>query len=245
MAPIPPARRLAPIIRDTLETLVARQLSSRTFPDGPTRLPLAGRQAVVVATSTVPSTYGALNAGPDPGTVVGITLGAVGGFLIFVYLIYMCMSFGGPADGASSIGTASVVTRKSRRASRNHHHHHRPRRETVEVRRATSTSRGGGAILVDEVITPSRDRVERIVVEESRRRSTSRPPPPIVPHPPPGPILSDDDEVVVIEEHSPPRRHRSKRRSASGYRDIDPDRFAGGDSHLRDVRRSRRVSRDR
>ncbi|KAG6366490.1 hypothetical protein INS49_000667 [Diaporthe citri] len=63
------------------------------------------------------------------------------------------------------------------------------------------------------------------------------PPPRFVPHD------DTEDEVVVIEEHSPPpRRHKSKshrRRSSSarresGFREVDPDRFAGGDAPLRD-----------
>lgn len=80
---------------------------------------------------------------------------------------------------------------------------------------------------------------ETIIVEERRRRSTSR-----------GPrvraVESDEDEVVVIEEASPPRtrRHRSTsvrrsvERRSSGYREVDPDRFAGGDAPMREIRRS-------
>jgi len=53
---------------------------------------------------------------------------------------------------------------------------------------------------------------------------------------------------VVIEEHSPPRRARRRSTSAvrmrsverrsSGYRDVYPDQFAGGDEPIRHVRRS-------
>ncbi len=48
-------------------------------------LALFGRQV----TTLVPATYGGLNAGPDPGTVVGITLGSVGGFILIVYFVYI------------------------------------------------------------------------------------------------------------------------------------------------------------
>jgi hypothetical protein len=52
----------------------------------------------------------------------------------------------------------------------------------------------------------------------------------------------DQDEVVVIEEHSPSRRRRSRVRSverrSSGFREVDPDRFAGGDASFVEVRRS-------
>jgi len=232
---------------DTMESSVPR-LSRFFFPrplwPSPTVQEAATTTVVarqVVTTSTIPSGYGALNSGPDPGTVVGIVLGSVGAFLLCMYLVYMCMSLGQPVD-TESYGTASVVTRRSRAKVRKHRH---SRRETVEIR----ASRPASAVIVEEAVP----RVERVVVEE-RRRSVSRPPP-IVPVPPRVVRADDsDDEIVVEEEHSPPpRRHRSKRRSSggshsrreSGYRDIDPDRFAGGDASIREVRRSRRVSRDR
>lgn len=195
-------------------------------------------------TDTVPGNYPDLNAGPDPGTVVGIVLGSVGGFLLLLWLVYTCLQIGGRGDTVSSYGTESVVTRKSRRRHSRHHHHRSPRRETVEVR----TSR---------VVPPP----ERVVVEESVRRTSSQAPPPAPPpmHAPPPPrivtprIVTDDeeDEVVVIEEHSPPRRHKSRshrRRSSSarresGFREVDPDRYAGGDASFREVRRSSRHGR--
>jgi hypothetical protein len=56
----------------------------------------------------------------------------------------------------------------------------------------------------------------------------------------------DEDEVVVIEEHSPPppraRRQRSRVRSverrSGGFREVDPERFAGGDGSFVEVKRS-------
>jgi hypothetical protein len=196
--------------------------------------PIQPRQTV--QTSTIPAFYGALYSGPDPGTVVGIVLGSVGGFIVLLWLLYTCINIGNPADASSSVGTASVVTRKTRRSSR-HHHHRRSRgeAETVEIR---TSSRAPATVIVEEErdIGP-----ERIVVEE-RRRSVSRGPPP--PMPAPRVVEDDDDEVVVIEEQSPPRRRRSRskrgsaERRSSGYRDIDPDRFAGGDSPMREIRRS-------
>ncbi|KAF3767594.1 hypothetical protein M406DRAFT_69728 [Cryphonectria parasitica EP155] len=190
-------------------------------------------------TDTVPGNYPGLNSGPDPGTVVGIVLGSVAGFLLLLWLIYTCFQMGGRGDTVSSYGTASVVTRKSRRRQ-SRHHHRSPRRETVEIR----TSR----------MAPQ---PERVVVEEQIRRTSSQAPPPMAPPPmaaPPAPrIVTDDedDEVVVIEEHSPPRRHKSRShrrhssstRRESGFREVEPDRFAGGDASFRDVRRSSRHGR--
>lgn len=214
----------------------------KTALDAPSRVLLAQRDTT---TSTIPGAYPGLNDGPDAGEVVGITLGAVGGFLLLLWLVYTCLSIGNRQDTISSYGTASVVTRKSRRRHSKHHHRSPSRRrETVEVR----TSR------TNPVVDPP---PERIVMEETMRRTSGPvpgPPPPMAAPPPPRFVPHDDteDEVVVIEEHSPPpRRHKSKshrRRSSSarresGFREVDPDRFAGGDAPLRDVRRSSRHGR--
>lgn len=230
-------------------------LASRTVRtaalDGPSRALHARQQ-----TDTIPGKYPSLNAGPDPGTVVGIVLGSVGGFLLLLWLVYTCLQMGGRADTVSSYGTASVVTRKSRRRHSKHHHRSPSRRETVEIR---TTSR------------PPPPQTERVVIEERTERR-SQPPPPMPVPPPPMPmpmpmstppppriVTDDEDEVVVIEEHTPPRRtsHKSRshrRRSSSarrdssarresGFREVDPDRFAGGDASYRDVRRSSRHGR--
>lgn len=224
-------------------------LASRTLKtaiaDTPTRALLHARQQT---TDTVPGHYPSLNSGPDPGTVVGIVLGSVGGFLLLLWLIYTCFQIGGRGETVSSYGTASVVTRKSRRRHSRHHHRSPARRETVEIR----TSR-----------PPPPREAERVVLEERTERRMSQPPPPQpmppMAAPPPPRIVTDDedDEVVVIEEHSPPRRHsqhkskrQSRRRSSSatrrdpsGFREVDPDRFAGGDASFREVRRSSRHGR--
>ena len=120
-----------------------------------------------------------------------------------------------------------------------------------------------GAIIVEED-TRSRSRSpERIVVEgvvrgsrehrHSRRHShrhsrhhSHDDGPRVVEVEPPA--EGSVDEVVVIEEHSPPRRARRRSTSAvrmrsverrsSGYRDVYPDQFAGGDEPIRHVRRS-------
>jgi hypothetical protein len=182
--------------------------------------------------STVPQGYGEQVGGPDPGTVIGIVLGAVAGFLLMLWLIYTCVNLGNPNTvvEVGSVGNASEVTRKSRK----HRHKHRsrsPRRETVEIRR--------------ERVVPV-PVAERIIVEE---RSRSRAPPPHMPPPPPPPL--SDDEVVVIEENTPPRRRESKHkrrsseRRSSGYREVDPYRYAGGDDPQRDISRPGRRSDSR
>ncbi|KAK6202127.1 hypothetical protein LQW54_008996 [Pestalotiopsis sp. IQ-011] len=207
--------------------------------------------------NTVPETYGAPS-GPNAGTVVGIVLGSVGGFLLVLWIIYTLANLGNgsPAviETGSVGGTESVVTRKSRKQHRRRTRSAsdaRRRSETVEVRRTT------------ERVVPVSVAAERIVVEErSRSRQPPPPmpaPPPPMPPPPPRVVHDDsDDEVVVIEENSPPRRRESRhharrqssrrsseRRRSSGYRDIDPYRFAGGDASVRSLSRRRSYSRDR
>lgn len=235
-----PIAAIASRFHAATEPLASRTIGIPSL-DLPSRVRLHARQT----TETVPGNYPDLNAGPDPGTVVGIVLGSVGGFLLLLWLVYTCLQLGGRGDTVSSYGTESVVTRKSRRRHSRHHHHRSPgRRETVEIR----TSR---------VVPPP----ERVVVEESVRRASSQAPPPApppMPAPPPPRMMTprivtddEEDEVVVIEEHSPPRRHKSRshrRRSSSarresGFREVDPDRFAGGDASFRDVRRSSRHGR--
>lgn len=212
---------VAPPLDASAVAAAARDLPTRSLPSVVSRL-LSGRQT----TSTIiPAGYGSLYNSPDPGTVVGIVLGSVGGFLLVLWLIYTIVNFGQPPEIAeSSYGTASVITlaRRSR-----HHHHHHPRghkspvrlraTETVEVRaRERESGSGVRPVIVDAA--PGMERVR--VVEE--RRTTSRPPP--------RPVVEDsDDEVVVIEDSTPPRRRRSSARRSSdhrreSYREVDVER---------------------
>ncbi|KAN0105076.1 hypothetical protein V8E51_010821 [Hyaloscypha variabilis] len=157
--------------------------------------------------SIIPSTYGSINSGPSAGTIVGIVLGSVGGFLICLWLIYTCLNFGNVSSDSSY--TESVVVREHRKSHRGGSQRSRRVSETVEVRRERSPIR---------IVRPP-ERVERIIVEETREerreRSRSR--------------GGSEDEVVVIEEHSPPRRKKSvkEERRESGYRTVDPNAYAG------------------
>ncbi|KAJ9145157.1 hypothetical protein NKR19_g6190 [Coniochaeta hoffmannii] len=187
---------------------------TRTLATGLTRV-LPRQGAAAHTTSTVPAAYGSPN-GPDAGTVVGITLGSVAGFVLLLYLIYTCLNVGNPdafTDAEStvmSIGTASVGTRTR---VRKHRHHRSPRRETVEIRTGS-----GRPVVVEE---RGGSRVREVVVEDTTRRSVSRA------RPPPR-VVDEDEEIVVLEEHSPPRRHKSRRRSSAerrsgGYRVVAED----------------------
>ena len=123
---------------------------------------LARRQIQILA---IPTTYNGLNSGPPPGTVVGIVLGSVAGFLLIIWLIYTCTLLGGNTftfpwgRRGDTIIEEEVIRRRSRSPRRS-----RSESESIEV---ASTHR-----------TPSRRsayRRETIVVEERR---TNRPPGP-------------------------------------------------------------------
>ncbi len=183
MAPIPlPAAssdiqnpQFAPYTR--IASLIRRAASAA--PSLPKLSSLVPRQNTIA----IPASYSNLTGGPSPGTVVGIVIGSVGGFLLIIYLLY---SISGN-NRAGSVSSESVVVherRKSTRASSSRRHSHS---ETVEVRSAPSRP------VVERVVMQ-----ERVVRPEVVRSESTR---------------SGDDEVVVIEEHSPPRRSKSKRDS--------------------------------
>ncbi|KAI9825688.1 MAG: hypothetical protein M1832_001032 [Thelocarpon impressellum] len=175
---------------------------------------LRPRQDVVA----IPNTYGDLNNSPAPGTVVGIVLGSVAGFLFIIWLFYLCFNTRG---GASIVAEEEIVVR-SRRGSRSSR-----RAETIEVSRSSSSSRSRSP---RPRRSPVREtRTERIIVEERRT----------------APVVDRDDDIVeVIEERDGPRRNRSSRnRPTSGFRTVDPDRFAGGNAPVQEVFNARKSSR--
>jgi hypothetical protein len=140
----------------------------------------------------IPSVYGQIDSSPHPAAVAGIVLGAVGGFLLLLFLLYSCLGFGPrimPLEG-------SVLEVRSSRRS---HSHKRRRRSGVRVRETV------------EVRTR-----ERVPVPPAPPGDG----PIIVDAPPPRVVSDDEDEVVVIEEHgTPPRRggRRSSSRAGSEY----------------------------
>ncbi|RDW91832.1 hypothetical protein BP5796_01226 [Coleophoma crateriformis] len=173
--------------------------------------------------AVIPSGYSNQNS-LAPGTIVGIVLGSVAGFLLVLWLLYTCMNFN-QVNSRSSYNE-SVVVRDRRKSVGSH----RSRRmsETVEVRRERSRT-------PVRIVRPEPPRsAERVVVEERREVRRERSP-------------DGSDEVVVIEEHSPPRRSKSKRetietRRESGFRTVDPGAYGGGAAPLRGVKTSRRSS---
>ncbi len=180
--------------------------------------PLTRRQQNIP--NLIPETYAGLNKGPPPGTVVGIVLGSVAGFLLILWIIYTCMNFAN-TRGATTYDEETVVRRRSRspRSSRRS-----PPRSPS--RHAPSRSRSRSEVIeVSRHRSPPRreTRRETVILEERVR-------------PPPPPVERDDDIVEVIEEHSPPRRSSGSRR-VSGYRTVDPDAYGGGSRPMRKVSR--------
>ena len=180
-------------------------LLSRASGPSSSSIRLPKRQNQILA---IPTTYAGLNDGPAPGEVAGIVIGAVGGFLLILWLLYTCFSMGNFGGiGGTEVVEEEIIRRRSRSPRRSRSHS-----ETIEITKSRSPVRR-----------------ERIVVEETRR--VSRPPDP-------EPAETVDDIVEVIEEHSlsppPPSRRTSKR--TSGYRNVDPAEFGGGGRPMRKVR---------
>lgn len=105
--------------------------------------------------------------------------------------------------------------------------------------------------------SPLPPRREEIIVEERVRRESVPPPPPrleretIIVEERREPRVEGDDIVEVIEEGSisvsperPPRRESSRRSGGrrSGFRQVDPNQFGGGDYPQHHVRRDRSLS---
>lgn len=195
-SPTPPSPSLPTITTEPLQHLT-RSLAS-----------VFRRQ---VDPSVIPTTYSGLNAGPTPGTVVGIVFGSVAAFLLLLWLIYTVVNgLGGNRDVSSVVEEEVVVRRRSRsprRSSPRRPPSSRSRSETIEVSRHRSPPR-------------RETRRETVILEETRR-----------------PSPREDDIVEVIEDHSPPRRVKRESRRESGYRTVDPDAFGGGSRPLRKVSR--------
>lgn len=145
----------------------------------------------------------------NPGSNPGQIAGIVLGSVAgFILILWLLYTVFGGGGGS---GGAVVEERVIRRRSRSPRPRSVSRSETIEVQ---SRHRSPAPPPRREV------RRETIVVEETRR---------------PAPVEREDDIVEVIEEHSPPRRVRSQRNS--GYRNVDPDEYGGGDRPMRKVSR--------
>ena len=212
-----PSRTLPPheSLPRSLASLFRRQevVTTVTATASPTR-------NTVTATPLIPANYAGIDAGPPPGTVVGIVFGSVAGFLLILWIIYTCFGFLG-GTSRSSVIEEEVIRRRSRSPSRRRSSP--PRRSPS--RRHSSTHSASEVIEIrstrERTPPPPRreSRVrEQVIIEETRRT-----------------VPQEDDVVEVIEEHSPPPKR--ERRKSSGYRTVDPQSFGGGSGPFRKVSR--------
>ncbi|KAJ5162682.1 uncharacterized protein N7500_004512 [Penicillium coprophilum] len=176
-------------------------------------------------TISIPSTYGRIDTSPAAGTVVGIVLGSVAGFVLLMYVLFLAVNPGGIARGGVAAPTSSSISMSMSMSMDDE--------EIVEVRSRRGSSAGGrrhrDVIEVTEERETFRDsyrrrpssRHDRVVVEESLATSTTG--------------EMDEDIIEVEEEESsvpsdisprPPRRSRR-----GGVRHVDPLAYGGGSEY--------------
>lgn len=188
--------------------------------------------------------YRGENAGPTPGAVVGIVLGSVAGFLILLALLYILSQSGGFMRTSRYQEEVVDVRRRSRspRSRRSHRSSYREEMRTRSPRR--------NQIIREERVV--RDRPPQVRETSRLRETVTRETRLVDEERIPERRVEGDDVVEVIEEHSdlniPPPRRQSRRSSGyrsvdpashtasspadpirGGYRNVDPDLFAGGD----------------
>lgn len=201
---------------------------------------LSKRQNAILA---IPTTYQGLNAGPQPGAIVGIMLGSIAGFILCLYILLFSFQFYG-GRRKTVVEEEVIVHRRDRSRSRSRH--------TVMTERPPSPPRAA---------PPRRSsRRETIVIEERVHVPPRRPSEPPAPHRSRTPSLDEviveeeesvtEEIVEVIEEESsisshrpppkkpsPPRSPARRESRRSGYRTVDPAEFGGGDAPMRRVKK--------
>lgn len=157
--------------------------------------PIAKRQQMVIQQGIIPTYYNL--SGPEPGTVVGIVLGSVAGFLLVVWLLFTLTQGNRVGATTAMAGEEEIVVRRPRRNSHGNRSRRSSHAQMREVSRSPRQSGGRSQIIVEERRAPPPPRTRSIIVEERRR-------------------VPNDDVVEVIEEHEEYRERRGSRRG--GYR---------------------------
>ncbi|KAJ8108554.1 hypothetical protein OPT61_g8092 [Boeremia exigua] len=155
--------------------------------------PNVKRQQVVIQ-GIIPTYYNL--SGPEPGTVVGIVLGSVAGFLLVVWLLYSLTNASRAGGTTAMAGEEEIVVRRPRRNSHGNKSRRSSHAQMREVSRSPRQSGGRSHIIVEERRGGPPPRTRSVIVEERRR-------------------VPNDDVVEVIEEHDDYRERRASRR---GYR---------------------------
>lgn len=216
------------------------------------------QDANVCSAGYIAGCYQGLNAGPAPGAVVGIVLGSVAGFLLLLWVLFTLSSGSGfiRTSGLHEediVNTTHSSHRHRSRSPRRSNHrstyraemrqtHTSPapaaRRDRVvrqerisrDVPRDVSRSRVRETIIVDSAPPPERrvdgDDVIEVIAEGSDMTSAA---------PPPRRKSGRKSSGYRSVHQSQKQRSRSSSRSLSpdpkiesGYRRVDPSRFAGG-----------------
>lgn len=164
--------------------------------------PAAKRQQQIIIQGIIPTYYNL--DGPEPGTVVGIVLGSVAGFLLIVWLLHSLTQGNRRGGGTTAMaGEEEIVVRRPRRNSQGTRSRRSSHTQVREVSRSPRRSAVRSQVIVDERMAPPPPRQrsvtrQRSFIVEDRHR------------------VPGDDVVEVIEEHDDYRSRRGGRRG--GYR---------------------------
>ncbi|RMZ46821.1 hypothetical protein CA14_001902 [Aspergillus flavus] len=126
-------------------------------------------------TISIPASYGRLTSSPSPGTIAGIILGSVFGFIFLLYLLWLGLSSGRRFGSETQTEMASASSAGGMRRRRG-------RRIVVEEERPMSAhghghGHGGDQIVVEESVTSAPSRSEGDVIEVFEEASSvDRPP---------------------------------------------------------------------
>lgn len=167
---IPPLHLTPHIFSSPFSQPPKTSLSTQIIPKSFT---LVQRRSTQVDGNILPTTYSGIDAGPPPGTVVGIVLGSVAGFLLLLWLIYTCF---GMDSYQSAIYEEEIIRRRSRSPRRAASS--RSRSEVIEVPRHRSPPRREvrrETIIVEETRgPPPQDDIVEVEEEHSPVRQPSR-----------------------------------------------------------------------
>jgi len=184
----------------------------------------------------LPASYAGLDSGPSPGTVVGITVGTVAGFILLMWLIQSLIQNRGMQNQYIEGASSEIEVTRRQEPRRRRRKERRPQRSERSEQMSSISASTRRTRQPSRSPAPRRERSERIILEETRRTETSRPPPEVREErretvtEERSRRVSGDDTVEVIEEESLiGERNRPRRSSRSGaYRVVDPGAYAGG-----------------
>ncbi|KAL4806570.1 hypothetical protein BDV18DRAFT_117807 [Aspergillus unguis] len=174
MPPPPPLHHRNPYSSnlnvDTNTNAKALQITPRSADQDPTH--------ITHNSISIPSTYGRIANPPNAGVVVGATLGAVAGFLLLLYLLYLSLT-SGRRFSASTVGGSTITSATPEEIVDVGYGPRRPFGRVQRGRRyGPGSRRGGSQVVVEESLTDSRSgRGGGGVVEVIEEESVVDPPP--------------------------------------------------------------------